>query len=184
MIHLAKALARFASHRDLAGFAFAEASVDETLVRKLPSGQFTEEAHNAVFIGEPSSGKSHLTTTISVEAIEKHGKRVRFFSTVELVNALEQEKANGKSGQIAFKLMYVDLVILDEPGDLPFSQAGGMAASFALKALRAHQCNHHHQFGICRRGASFWGRQNDNGIAGPIDEPLPYRGDRQPELAL
>jgi hypothetical protein len=32
---------------------------------------------------------------------------------VELVNALEQEKVNGKAGQIALKLMYVDLVILD-----------------------------------------------------------------------
>ena len=32
---------------------------------------------------------------------------------------------NGKAGQIALKLMYVDLVILDELGYLPFSQAGG-----------------------------------------------------------
>ena len=32
---------------------------------------------------------------------------------MELVNALEQEKAHGKAGQIALKLMYVDLVILD-----------------------------------------------------------------------
>jgi hypothetical protein len=30
--------------------------------------------------------------------VEHHHKRVRFFSTVELVNALEQEKAVGTSG--------------------------------------------------------------------------------------
>ena len=117
--------ARFAAHRDLSGFAFAEASVDETLVRKLHSGQFTEQAHNVVFIGGPGTGKTHLATAIGVEAIQKYGKRVRFFSTVELVNALEQEKANGKAGQIALRLMYVDLVVLDELGYLPFSQAGG-----------------------------------------------------------
>ena len=35
---------RFAAHRDLAGFAFAEADVDELLVRKLHSSQFTQEA--------------------------------------------------------------------------------------------------------------------------------------------
>ena len=117
--------ARFAAHRDLSGFAFAEASVDEPLVRKLHTGQFTQQAHNVVFIGGPGTGKTHLATAIGVEAIQKHGKRVRFFSTVELVNALEQEKANGKAGQIALRLMYVDLVVLDELGYLPFSQAGG-----------------------------------------------------------
>jgi DNA replication protein DnaC len=51
-----------------------------------------------------------------VQAIEHHHKRVRFFSTVELVNALEQEKAQGRSGQIANRLVHSDLVILDELG--------------------------------------------------------------------
>jgi len=31
---------------------------------------------------------------------------VRFFSTIELVNTLELEKAAGKQGQLAFRLMY------------------------------------------------------------------------------
>jgi hypothetical protein len=34
---------------------------------------------------------------------------VRFHSPVELVNALEAEKAAGKSGQITHRLMYADL---------------------------------------------------------------------------
>jgi DNA replication protein DnaC len=50
---------------------------------------------------------------------------VRFLSTVELVNVLEREKTAGKQGQLAFHLTHVDLVILDELGYLPFSQAGG-----------------------------------------------------------
>ena len=54
-----------------------------------------------------------------------HRKRVRFFSTVELVNALEQEKLQGKPGQIAARLTHADLVILDELGYLPFSASGG-----------------------------------------------------------
>ena len=44
-----------------------------------------------------------------------------------------QEKANGKAGQIALKLMYVDLVELDELVYLPFSQAGG-ALLFHLRS--------------------------------------------------
>ena len=127
--------ARFPTHRDLAGFAFEQASVDEALVRRLQSTQFTGLAHNAVFIGGPGSGKTHLATAIGVEAIQKHAKRVRFFSTVELVNALEQEKAHGKAGQMALKLMYVDLVILDELGYLPFSQAGGALLFHLLSKL-------------------------------------------------
>jgi len=39
-------------------------------------------------------------------------------------NALEQEKAQGKPGQLALRLMYVDIVILDDVGYLPFTQSG------------------------------------------------------------
>jgi len=41
---------------------------------------------------------------------------VRFYSTVDLVNALEREKAEGKAGRIAANLMRVDAVILADPG--------------------------------------------------------------------
>ena len=37
----------------------------------------------------------------------------------------EQEKELGKAGRLAFALLRMDLVILDELGHLPFSQAGG-----------------------------------------------------------
>jgi DNA replication protein DnaC len=63
---------------------------------------------------------------------------VRFFSTVsivELVNSLEQEKATGKQGRLALSLMQMDLVILDELGYLPFSQAGGALLFHLLSKL-------------------------------------------------
>ena len=74
-----------------------------------------------------------MTTTI--KAITQHGKRVRFFSTVELANTLELEKAVGKQGKLAYRLMHVDLVILDELGYLPFSQAGGALLFHLLSKL-------------------------------------------------
>ena len=130
--------AKFPAHRDLAGFNFAEAKVDEILIRKLHTLQFLQAAHNVVMIGGPGTGKTHLATAIGVEAIQHHNKRVRFFSTVELVNALELEKAAGKQGQLAYRLMYVDLVILDEMGYLPFSQAGGALLFHLLSKLYEH----------------------------------------------
>jgi len=128
-------VARFPSHRDLAGFDFQQSGVDEALVRDLHQLKFLESAHNVVFIGGPGTGKTHLATSLGIEAIRHHGKRVRFFSTVELVNALELEKAQGKSGQLAYRLMYVDLVILDEMGYLPFTQSGGALLFHLLSKL-------------------------------------------------
>ena len=109
--------ARFPNYRDLAGFDFASSEVNEALARQLHRCEFLEDAHNIVLVGGPGTGKTHLATAIGVQAIEHHRKRVRFFSTVELVNALEQEKNQGKAGQIAGRLAYSDLVILDELDD-------------------------------------------------------------------
>jgi DNA replication protein DnaC len=128
-------LARFPAYRDLSGFDFSQSSVNEALIRQLHRCDFIGDAHNLVLIGGPGTGKTHLATALCVQAIEHHLRRVRFFSTIELVNALEIEKAAGKHGQIAYRLMHVDLVVLDELGYLPFSQAGGALLFHLLSKL-------------------------------------------------
>jgi DNA replication protein DnaC len=125
-------------HRDLAGFDFAVSPVDRKLVTQLAGCEFTRAAHNAVLVGGPGTGKSHLATAIGVAGITEHGKRVRFYSTVDLVNALEREKAEGRAGRIAGSLLRMDLVILDELGYLPFSQAGGALLFHLLSKLYEH----------------------------------------------
>jgi DNA replication protein DnaC len=62
-------------------------------------------------------------------------EQTRVFSTIELVNALEQEKAKGKAGQIAEGLTKLDLVILDKLGYLPFSTSGGALLFHLLSKL-------------------------------------------------
>ena len=130
--------AKFPLHRDLAGFDFEGAKVDEKLVRQLGTLEFTDTAQNAVLIGGPGTGKTHLATAIGVAGITAKGKRVRFYSTVDLVNELEKEKREGKAGRIALALMRLDLVILDELGYLPFSQAGGALLFHLLSKLYEH----------------------------------------------
>ena len=127
--------ARFPAYRDLAGFDFASSEINEALVRQLHRCEFMDVADNIVLVGGPGTGKTHIATALGVQAVEHHRKRVRFFSTVELVNALEQEKAQGKAGQIAGRLAHSDLVILDELGYLPFSASGGALLFHLLSKL-------------------------------------------------
>lgn len=130
--------AKFPVHRDLAGFDFAQSKVDQGLIDELATLDFTEQAHNVVFIGGTGTGKTHLATALGVSGITQHSKRVRFYSTVDLVNLLEQEKAAGKAGKLAFSLLRMDLVILDELGYLPFSPSGSALLFHLLSKLYEH----------------------------------------------
>lgn len=127
--------ARFPAYKDLTGFDFTSSEVAEALVRQLHAGEFMAGAHNVVLIGGPGTGKTHLATALGVQAVEHHRKKVRFFATVDLVNALEQEKALNKAGQLADRLSKLDLVILDELGYLPFSPSGGALLFHLLSRL-------------------------------------------------
>ncbi len=130
--------AKFPVHRELAGFDFEQSKVDQGLVGELATLDFTAQAHNVVFIGGTGTGKTHLATALGVSGITRHNKRVRFYSTVDLVNLLEQEKASGKAGKLAFSLLRMDLVILDELGYLPFSPSGSALLFHLLSKLYEH----------------------------------------------
>ena len=105
--------ARFPAYKDMVGFDFAASEINEAKVRQLHRGEFMDGADNVVLIGGPGTGKSHIATALGVQAVEHHRKKVRFFATVDLVNALEQEKAANKAGLLAEWLLRLDLVILD-----------------------------------------------------------------------
>ena len=65
----------------------------------------------------------------------RNGARVRFFNTVDLVNRLEAEARDGKAGQLAGRLVQVDLVVLDELGYLPFPHSGGQMLFHLISRL-------------------------------------------------
>jgi DNA replication protein DnaC len=116
--------ARFPMHRDLLGFDWAESPLTVTQIEQLATGAFMEVAHNLILVGGTGTGKTHLATALGVAAIHQ-GKRVRFFNAVDLVDLLEKEKQQGKSGHLARQFSQIDALILDELGYLPFPASGG-----------------------------------------------------------
>lgn len=127
-------ISRFPVQKDLDSFVFSDAAVEERHIRELYTGSFLDDARNLIFIGGTGTGKTHLGIAIASHCI-KVGRRGRFFSVVNLVNQLEQEKHRGKAGCLANQLANVDLVVLDELGYLPFSQAGGALLFHLISTL-------------------------------------------------
>jgi DNA replication protein DnaC len=126
--------ARFPVLKDIDAFQFAGTPVDEGLVRELATGSFLDGCRNIILIGGTGSGKTHLAVGIA-SAVIRARARGRFFNLVDLVNQLEHEKAAGRSGRLAESLQRRDLVVIDELGYLPFSDAGGQLLFHLISKL-------------------------------------------------
>jgi DNA replication protein DnaC len=116
-------VARFPVMKDLDSFVFARTPVDEGVLRELAGGDFVEAKRNLIFIGGTETGKTHLAFAVAAAVIRSRA-RGRFFNLVDLVNPLEQQKTAGRSGRIVETRLRHDLIVIDELGYLPFSQAG------------------------------------------------------------
>ena len=99
---------------------------------------------------------------------------------------MEQEKAAGRSGRLAEKLLRHDFIVIDELGYLPFSQSCGQLLFHLISKLYENKSLlNTDQSGILRIGTSgVRRRQDDNRYARSPHSPLRYRRDRQRELAL
>jgi len=117
-------LAKLPHHRDLVEFDWAESLLEKAHIEQLATSSFMDQANNLVFVGGTGTGKTHVASALAVSAIHQ-GKRIRFYTAVDLVNQLEKEKQLGKSGSLGKRLSQIDAVIVDELGYLPFPQSGG-----------------------------------------------------------
>jgi DNA replication protein DnaC len=116
--------AKFSVYRDLDRFDFGESVVAESTVRALAESLLANEKRNAILVGGTGTGKTHLAIAMTSYAV-KQGCKARFYNVVDLVNRLEKEKQLGNAGYLVNRLCSIDIVVLDELGYLPFSQAGG-----------------------------------------------------------
>ena len=115
--------AKFPQVKDLDNFDFSESAVNEMITRHLYEGDFLKDKKNIIFMGGSGTGKTHLATSIGLNLIRK-GCKVRFWNLIDLVNELEKEKDQNRTGEIRRKMSRFSLIILDELGYLPFSKSG------------------------------------------------------------
>lgn len=130
-------IAKLPLAKEVAEFEFAGTPINEALVRDLATGAFLANQRNVVLVGGTGSGKTHLSIAIARSCI-RTGARVRFHNTTDLVNRLEMEVLQGRTGKLAEHLSRLDLLILDELGYLPFARAGGQLLFHLISRLYEH----------------------------------------------
>jgi DNA replication protein DnaC len=91
----------------------------------LLNGDFMERQENAIFYGGVGVGKTYLSTLIGLNAIQRFGKSVKFFTVAGLVNRLLEANEKGTLTKLFKQIEKLDLLILDELGYIPLHKQGG-----------------------------------------------------------
>jgi len=116
--------AKFPVLKTLENFDFgAQASINETLIRELTSGEYLDARENVLLIGNSGTGKTHLATALGFAACAQ-AKRVRFWSATALVTHMLEMREQRELKRFFAQVQKHDLIILDELGYVPFSKAG------------------------------------------------------------
>ena len=109
-------LAGFPDVKRLEQFDFKfPAAIDEKKIRELAGLRFLERHENAVLLGPPGVGKTHLAVSLGMEAI-RQGFSVYFVTLPELLEKLVQAQAENRMRRKMAHLRKCRLLILDEIG--------------------------------------------------------------------
>lgn len=110
------AKAKMPARKTLEDFDFLfQPSINKKQVNDAYTCQFIREHMNLIFIGNPGTGKSHLSIAIGLNAIAK-GFRVLFTSVGEMLDQLHMAKADNSYYKKLQDYLTPDLLILDELG--------------------------------------------------------------------
>jgi len=110
------AKAKLPAHKTVEDFDFAfQPSINKKTINDCLTCNFVKERKNIVFIGNPGTGKTHLSTAISIKALLK-GYKVLFTPVSEMLHNLNAAKADNSYYQKVNYYLAPDLLILDELG--------------------------------------------------------------------
>ena len=96
-----------------------------------------DRAENALFVGSPGVGKTHLAIALGIEAV-KAGREVRFTDCTRLVDDLKDAQARGILKKRLKHYAHSKLLIIDELGYLDIDE-GGADLLFQLVSTRYEQ---------------------------------------------
>jgi DNA replication protein DnaC len=116
--------AKFPLLKTLEGFDFAAVpDLDIRVIRELAGCEYIKEHRNVIFPGRSGTGKTHLATSLGIEAC-RNNYRTRFVSCYGLVNELIEARQEKDLRRLIGRHARYDLLILDELGYIPFSKEG------------------------------------------------------------
>lgn len=136
-------MANFPFVKTLSDFDWAfQPSVPRGTIEKLATLDFLDRGENAVFVGSPGVGKTHLSVAIGYEAVMAR-KQVYFADCTKLVDDL---KAASRKDTFARRMRFYEhcsLLIIDELGYLEIGREGGEHAVPAREQeVLARQVHH------------------------------------------
>jgi len=95
--------------------------VDSSTIYSLSKCDFVNNNENIIMIGNPGTGKTHLSIAIGLNAC-KAEKRVLFTTAAALSNRLIEAEKNHNLGKLMRSISKLDLLILDELSYLTFNR--------------------------------------------------------------
>lgn len=90
-------------------------TVKKVEMMELATGNFIVKHENIIFIGQPGTGKTHLSIALGLKALG-YGYTVLFTSVADMITTLEQSRADLSYQKKIQQYVKPDLLILDELG--------------------------------------------------------------------
>jgi DNA replication protein DnaC len=180
--------ARFPFLKTIEVFDFSfQTSVKHKTLGRFLGPELVEEGRNAILLGRPGRGKTHLAIAIAYKAIQ-NGYEARFDTAAALLGRLNKAQRDGKLDDVLAEYVDPHVLVVDELGYLTY---GTDAANVLFQVVDQRYIKRRPIVITSNKDPSEWGRVlHDPDLADAIVDRLMERGEvirlggksyRQPE---